>query len=75
MNKTKHKISLKRFILLFVGYTFIFMTVFSVLDYYEYYIINPMLLVLFSIVLGLISAFVHSRGGDRSRIDDIVDKL
>jgi len=74
MKRTKNH-SLKRIILLFLVYTFTFITVFFFIDFYDFYIINPYFLVLLSVVLGVVATYIHSRNGKRSKLDNIVDKL
>jgi undecaprenyl pyrophosphate phosphatase UppP len=73
--KTKYKPSAKRIILLFIVYTLLFITLFFFLDYYDYYIINPYLLIVLSVILGVILTYIHIKNRKRSRIDDIVEKL
>jgi len=73
--KAKYKPSLKRIILLFVVYTLLFITLFFFLDYYDYYIINPYLLIILSAILGVILTYIHIKNRKKSRIDDIVNKL
>jgi len=77
MNKTKkkHKTSIKRITLLFILYTVAYITLFSFLDYYDYYMINPYFLIILSVILGGISTYIHIKNGQRNRIDDIADKL
>ncbi len=77
-NKTKHnkqQASLKRIILTFLLYSLIFITIFSFLDYYDFYIINPILLTVLSVILSAISTYIHLKSKKRFRIDDIVGKL
>jgi len=69
------KKSLKRVVLLFLLYTFVFITIFSFLDYYDYYVINPYFLTLLAVILGGISTYVHLKNGKKNRIDDLADKL
>ena len=73
--KVKHKTPLKRIILLFIVYSFLFVTLFSFLDYYDYYVINPILLIVISIGIGIVLTLLHIKNGKRSQIDDLADKL
>ncbi len=75
MNKKKRNPSLKRILLLYTVYTFLFITVFFFLDYYDFYIINPYLLLIISFFLGIIVTFIHVKNKKKSRIDAIVNKL
>jgi len=72
---TLKKISLKKIILYFIVYTFLFVTLFSFLDYYAYYSINPWMLSILSLILGMILTYIHVKRGNKLRIDDMVDKL
>ncbi len=71
----KNKISFKRAILLFLSYTLLFIVIFSFLDYYDYYVINPILLTIIAVILGAVLTVIHCRAKKRSRIDDIIDEL
>jgi len=75
MKKNKRKPSLKRKMILFILYTFLFITLFFFLDYYNFYVINPYLLIVFSIILGGITTYIHLKSRRKSEIDRIVDKL
>ncbi len=76
-HKTKKKkaISLKKIILLFILYSFTFLTVFAFIDFYAYYAINPYLLTILSVLLGAGSTYVHVKNGYHSYIDHFVEKL
>ncbi len=74
-NKPKKSISLKRITLLFILYSFVYLTVFAFIDFYAYYAINPYLLTVISVLLGAGSTFVHVKKGYHSQIDHIVEKL
>jgi len=74
--KLKNKLFLlKRIILLFIVYSFLFITIFMFLDYYDFYEINPLFLIRVSIIIGAVTTFVHIKSRTKSRIDDIIDKL
>ncbi len=80
MNKINTKrrtkeVSLKKIIISFILYSFLFLTILMFLDYYDYYIINSTLLVIISLILGAISAYIHLKTKNKSQIDDIVDEL
>ncbi len=76
MNKKKHKtVNLKRAVLLFLLYTLTFITVFFFLDMYALFIYNPFFLSALSVVFGGLVTYVHLKKGERSRFDDIIDKL
>jgi len=77
MNKhrKKNKTSIKRDILIFILYTLTYIALFSFLDYYAFFMINTVLLITLSIVLGIISTYIHIKARGRSRIDDIADKF
>lgn len=49
--------------------------IFSFLDYYDYYAINPYFLTVLAVIVGGFSTYVHVKNGKRNRIDDIADKL
>jgi len=74
MKKSKGH-SIKRIVLLFLVYTFLFVTVFFFIDFYDFYIINPYFLILMSVILGAIAAYIHNRNAKRSKVDDLIDKL
>lgn len=74
MSKTQ-KTSIKKIIVLLILYILLFVVLFSFIDYYDFYVINPYFLTVLSVVLGSISTYIHIKNGQRSRIDDIVDKL
>lgn len=71
----KQKQSWKRIIIIFILFTFLFITIFSFLDYYDFYAINPYLLTVIAVIFGVISTYRHIKNGERSKIDDIADKL
>ena len=76
MNKKRHTtVSLKRAVLLFLLYTLTFITVFFFLDMYALFIYNPFFLSALSVVLGGLVTYVHLKNGDRTRFDDMIDKL
>jgi len=71
----KKSISLKRITLLFILYSFIYLTVFAFIDFYAYYAINPYLITVLSILLGAGSTFYHVKKRYHGYIDHIVEKL
>lgn len=75
MTKEKKSISLKKVILLFIVYTFIYLTIFAFIDFYAYYAINPFLLTAFAVLLGVGSTYYHVIKGYRTYVDYLVKKL
>ena len=75
MSKKTHKVSIKKIITLSILYILLFVILFSFIDYYDFYIINPYILTVLSVILGIISTYIHIKNRQRSRIDDIADKL
>jgi undecaprenyl pyrophosphate phosphatase UppP len=75
MKNTSKSSSLKRIFLLYVVYTFLFITLFSFLDYYDYYIINPYLLIVISVILGILLTYFHIKSKKKTKIDEIIKKL
>ncbi len=76
MTTKKHKKpTLLRIILLFFIYTLTFVTIFFMVDYYDFYMINTTFLAVLSIILGVIFTVLHLRSGRKGRVDDLVDKL
>jgi len=71
----KKSISLKKITLLFILYSFIYLTVFAFIDYYAYYAINPYLLTILSVLLGAGSTYVHVKKRYHTYIDHLVKKL
>ncbi|MFK5855660.1 MAG: hypothetical protein QM503_05980 [Bacteroidota bacterium] len=71
----KCKGKLKKILISFLLYSLVFITIFSFLDYYSYYIVNLEILIIISLVLGAITTYFHNKFGGRSRIDDLGDKL
>ncbi len=71
----KHKSSWKKVIQFFLVYTLLFLTIFLFIDYYDFFRINPYLLTVLSIILGVVFTFVHIKSGQRGRVDDIADEL
>ena len=76
-HKTKQKkaISLKKITVLFILYSFIYLTVFAFIDFYTYYAINPYLITVLSVLLGAISTYTHVKKGYHSYIDHMAEKL
>ncbi|HFS66826.1 MAG TPA: hypothetical protein ENK67_01285 [Flavobacteriia bacterium] len=72
--KTK-QFSIKRFIVLYLIYTFLFLTISFFLDMYDLFIYNPYLLTIGSFILGAVIAYYHIKNGEKTRVDDIIDKL
>ena len=70
-----NKISFKRAILLFLSYTLLFIVIFSFLDYYDYYAINPILLTIIAVIIGVVLTVIHCKAKKRSRIDNLLDEL
>jgi len=77
MKKTKHNKNgkLKRILISTILYSLVFVTIFSFLDYYSYYIINLETILIMSLILGIGSSYLNHRFGKGSRIDDIGNKL
>ena len=76
-NKTKQKgtISLKKITLLFIIYSFIYLTAFAVLDYYALYAINPYFLTILSVLLGAVSTYAHVKYRYNPYIEYLVNKF
>ena len=73
--KQKRAISLKKITVLFILYSFIYLTVFAFIDFYAYYVINPYLLTVLSVLLGAGSTYVHVKNGYHTYIDHLVEKF
>ncbi len=71
----KKNISLKRITLLFIMYTFIYLTVFAFIDFYAFYAINPYLLTILSVLLGAGSTYYHVTKYYNPVVEHIVKKL
>lgn len=71
----KNKGKMKKILISFLLYSLVFITIFSFLDYYSYYIVNLEFLIIISVVLGAITTYFHNKFGGRSRIDDLGDKF
>jgi len=74
-NKKHLQVSLKKAILLFLLYTLTFITIFFFLDMYALFIYNPFFLSGLSVLLGAFATYLHLKNGDRTRIDDLIDKI
>ena len=72
---SKKHISLKKITLLFILYSFLYLTVFFFIDFYAYYTFNPYLLTILSVVLGAGSAYYHAKKGYHTYIDHMVDRM
>jgi len=72
--KIKH-LTLKKIVLFYLIYSFMFITLFYFLDMYDLFIYNPYILGVLSLLLGGFATYVHLKNREKSRIDDIVDKL
>ncbi len=66
---------LKRKIILFIVYFTIFFTSASLIDYYAYLTINPKYIILASLILSLISLYIHNRYYKKSKADELAKKL
>lgn len=76
MNKHhKKNSSIKRLVLLYIMYTFLFLTLFFFLDMYDLFVYNPYILGVASFIIGGVLAYFHVKNGQKTRIDDLVDKL
>jgi len=73
--KNKKRFNTKRFFKLFVVYFLVFLASLSLIDYYAYMTYSPKIIVSFSIVVGLISAYIHIKKGKRDHVDEIADEL
>ena len=73
--KNKKRFNTKRFFKLFVVYFLVFLASLSLIDYYAYMAYSPKIIVSFSIVAGLISAYIHIKKGKRDHVDEIADEL
>ncbi len=73
--KKKKSISLKKITLLFILYSFTYLTVFAFIDFYAYYAINPYLLTILSVLLGAGSTYIHVKKRYHTYIDHLVERL
>ncbi len=69
------KFHIWRVVKLFSMYFLIFLSIFLWIDYYSYVIINPILLTLISIVLGVIGTVIHIIQKKKTDIDYLVKKF
>ncbi len=73
--ESKTKFHIWRVVKLFSMYFLIFLSIFLWIDYYSYVIINPILLTLISIVLGVIGTVIHIIRKKKTDIDYLVKKF
>ncbi len=73
--ESKTKFHIWRVVKLFSMYFLIFLSIFLWIDYYSYVIINPILLTLISIALGVIGTVIHIIRKKKTDIDYLVKKF
>ena len=71
----KNKGKLKKILISFLLYSLVYITIFSFLDYYSYYIVDFEFLIIIPLGLGVITTYFHNKFGGRSRIDDLRNKF
>jgi hypothetical protein len=73
--KNKKENIIRKVIILFLLYSFIYITILLFIDYYAYDMFNPYLLTIISILLGAISTYIHLKKGKRTQIDIFEEKI
>ncbi|NOY76833.1 MAG: hypothetical protein GXO76_03065 [Calditrichaeota bacterium] len=73
--KRRHHRSFGSLFKLFFVYFIVILVVFAWLDYYMSEFLNPILFVVFSLLIAAVATFVHVRVGKKSEVDDLAEKL
>jgi len=71
MKKIIKKTALKHKIALFLVYLVLFLAAFSMIDYYAYDILNPIIFIALSFLAALITTFYHIKNRQKSRADEL----
>ena len=72
--RTPH-FSWSRYLKVSFVYFVVFVMVFSIIDYYALMVINFLWLLALSVVLALLSGWIHLRKGRRDNVDLVADEL